>query len=211
MASQDASQPDEQHPPEQYLRAEYVVREMAEAGAARVDSLSTARILVLAAMGGGFVTVGALLSVLLAAAVSTPGPARLLEGLGFSAGFYFVILSGAVLFTEANVVLPATLLERGRLISTTPPTDVSSPNQTTIGRALRGSHARNVLADTTSGARKGGPRRTGRTPTCSWWASTVCDRVPDSQPAWIVVYMPRAKWLTTVPSGSVSTMLQNKM
>ena len=63
-------------------------------------------------MGGGFITVGALLSVLLAAAVSTPGPARLLEGLGFSAGFYFVILSGAVLFTEANVVLPATLLER---------------------------------------------------------------------------------------------------
>jgi formate transporter len=112
MASQGASQPDDHHPPEQYLRAEYVVREMAEAGATRVDSLSTARILVLAAMGGGFITVGALLSVLLAAAVSTPGPARLLEGLGFSAGFYFVILSGAVLFTEANVVLPATLLER---------------------------------------------------------------------------------------------------
>jgi formate/nitrite transporter FocA (FNT family) len=107
-----ASQPDERHPPEQYLRAEYVVGEMAKAGAERVDSLSTVRILVLAAMGGGFVTVGALLSVLVAAAVSTPGPARLLEGLGFSAGFYFVILSGAVLFTEANVVLPATLLER---------------------------------------------------------------------------------------------------
>jgi formate transporter len=112
MASQGVPLPDDQRPPEQYLRAEYVVREMADAGATRVDSLSATRILVLAAMGGGFITIGALLSVLLAAAVSTPGPARLLEGLGFSAGFFFVILSGTVLFTEANVVLPATLLER---------------------------------------------------------------------------------------------------
>jgi formate transporter len=112
MASRGDPEPDEQRPPEQYLRAEYVVREMAATGATRVDSLSTTRILVVAAMGGGFITVGALFSVLLGAGVSTPGPARLLEGLGFSAGFFFVILSGAVLFTEANVVLPAILLER---------------------------------------------------------------------------------------------------
>ena len=102
----------ESPPSEQYLRAEYVVSEMCREGAARVEALSTTRILVLAAMGGGFITVGALFSVLLGAQVSTAGPARLLEGLGFSAGFFFVILSGAVLFTEANVVLPATLLDR---------------------------------------------------------------------------------------------------
>jgi formate transporter len=35
----------------------------------------------------------------------------LLQGLGFSAGIFFVILSSAVLFTEANVILPATLLQ----------------------------------------------------------------------------------------------------
>lgn len=39
------------------------------------------------------------------------GIERLLEGIGFSAGFFFVVLSEAVLFTEANVVIPATLLE----------------------------------------------------------------------------------------------------
>jgi formate transporter len=33
----------------------------------------------------------------------------LLEGLGFSTGFFFVILAHGVLFTEANVVLPTTL------------------------------------------------------------------------------------------------------
>ena len=57
---------------------------------------------------------GALLSVLLGAGVEATGPQRLLEGLGFSAGF-FVILSGAVLFTEANVTLPAALVRRDRL------------------------------------------------------------------------------------------------
>jgi formate transporter len=47
---------------------------------------------------------------LLATGTDNPGVERLLEGLGFSAGFFFVILSGAALFTEANVVMPATAL-----------------------------------------------------------------------------------------------------
>ena len=49
-------------------------------------------------------------SVLLSAGVTAEGPHRLLEGLGFTAGFFFVILSEAVLVTELNVVLPVTLL-----------------------------------------------------------------------------------------------------
>ena len=47
---------------------------------------------------------------LLSGGVETPGPRRLLEGLGFSSGFFFVILSHAILFTEANVVMPVALL-----------------------------------------------------------------------------------------------------
>jgi formate transporter len=97
-------------PAPQYLSAEHVVGEMAEHGVRRIRSLSVVQILMLAMMGGGFVTVGALFSVLLATGVEAPGAERLLEGLGFSAGFFVVILSQAVLFTEANVVLPATLL-----------------------------------------------------------------------------------------------------
>ena len=43
-----------------------------------------------------------------------------LEGFGFSAGFFFVILSEAVLFSEANVMMPAALLEnRGRSLLAT--------------------------------------------------------------------------------------------
>jgi formate/nitrite transporter FocA (FNT family) len=78
----------------------------------RIRSLSAIQILVLGAIGGAFITVGALFSLLLGAGVRSPGPQRLLEGVGFSAGFFFVILSEAALFTEANVALPATLLRR---------------------------------------------------------------------------------------------------
>ncbi len=98
--------------PPQYLTAEHVLEEMAQFGSRRVNELTALQIVVLGCIGGGFITIGALLSMLLAAGVATPGLVRLLEGLGFSAGFFFVILSGAALFTEANVVLPATLLYR---------------------------------------------------------------------------------------------------
>jgi hypothetical protein len=53
--------------------------------------------------------------------------------------------------------VPTSWGSRGRPISMPPPTDASSPIQATDGRALRGSLARNVLADTTSGPRKGAP------------------------------------------------------
>lgn len=102
--------PDAGRPAPQYLAAELVVAEMADHGTRRLRSLSAVQILVLAMMGGAFVTVGALFSVLLAVGIRSPGAERLVEGLGFSAGFFFVILSDAVLFTEANVVLPATIL-----------------------------------------------------------------------------------------------------
>ncbi len=101
-------------PPTQYLQPERVIDAMAEFGTARVLNLSALRILLLAIIAGGFITLGALFSVLLAAGVETEGTARLLEGLGFSTGFFFVILAGAVLFTEANVVAPATLLASPR-------------------------------------------------------------------------------------------------
>jgi formate transporter len=65
---------------------------------------------VLGILAGAFITTGALFSTLLATGTDNPGVERLLEGLGFSAGFFFVILAGAALFTEANVVMPATAL-----------------------------------------------------------------------------------------------------
>lgn len=102
-------------PAPQYVDSEYVLDAMGREGDARIRSMSPLQIVVLGVVAGGFITMGALFSLLLGAGVDATGPQRLLEGLGFSAGFFFVILSGAVLFTEANVTLPATLIRLQRL------------------------------------------------------------------------------------------------
>ena len=110
-AGEAVSAPDHSHPEAQYLTSEHVIEEFYHHGLNRLENLSTSQVLVLAMMGGGFITMGALFSVLLAQGTDTAGVKLLLEGLGFSAGFFFIILSSAALFTEANVVLPATLLQ----------------------------------------------------------------------------------------------------
>lgn len=99
-------------PPRQYLSADHVLGEMCRFGSHRLEHLSPLQVLVLAMIGGGFITMGALFSLLLAEGVESAGAKRLVQGLGFSAGFFFVVLSEAALFTEANVVLPATILYR---------------------------------------------------------------------------------------------------
>ena len=109
-------------PPAQDLSSEHVIQELSRHGLHRVLDTSIPQIIVLATMGGGFIAMGALFSVLLAEQVQPLGPRYLMQGFGFSAGFFFVILSGAILFTEANVVLPSTLLQQhpkpllGRLV-----------------------------------------------------------------------------------------------
>lgn len=102
-------------PDAQYLDASRVVSGMAVFGRGRVAELTAPRIVVLALLGGGFITAGALFSVLLGTGIETAGVKKLVEGFAFSAGFFFVVLSEAVLFTEANVVLPATLLSDRRI------------------------------------------------------------------------------------------------
>jgi hypothetical protein len=101
-------------PAAQYIAPEVVLMEMGEAGAKRAMSLTAVQVLILSTMAGAFITAGALFSTLIATGTDNEGIKRLLEGFGFSVGFFLVILSGALLFTEANVELPATLLNRNR-------------------------------------------------------------------------------------------------
>ena len=70
------------------------------------------QVIVLAITGGMFVTLGALFSLLLSDGFTTPGAKLFMQGLGFSTGFFMIILSRAALFTEANVILPASYLQR---------------------------------------------------------------------------------------------------
>ncbi|GAB2756546.1 formate/nitrite transporter family protein [Nocardioides salsibiostraticola] len=101
-------------PRNQFIAPEDVMMEMAEAGAKRACRLSVPQVLVLSVMAGGFISIGALFSTLIATGTENEGVQRLLEGFGFSVGFFLVVLSGALLFTEVNVELPATLLRKQR-------------------------------------------------------------------------------------------------
>lgn len=70
--------------------------------------------LALAFMAGSFIGFGAMVSVALTVGVTPEGLSKLVLGLGFTAGFSLVILSGAALFTEVNVLLPQLFLSRLR-------------------------------------------------------------------------------------------------
>ena len=96
--------------PPSYLSPEYVIRSMYHHSARFINDISPPKVFILSIMGGSFISMGALLSVLLAAGIQSPGAARLMQGLGYSSGFFFVVLTHSVLFTEANVLLPASIL-----------------------------------------------------------------------------------------------------
>lgn len=97
-------------PPAQTLDVRQALEAMAMSSRRRLLDAPIFNVGVLAIYAGALIAAGALFSVLLSAGVETQGPRRLLEGLGFSAGFFFVILSRSALFTEINVVMPVTLL-----------------------------------------------------------------------------------------------------
>jgi formate/nitrite transporter len=93
-----------------FLDINNVVKEMSRETWQNLQGFTFLKALILSIMAGAFITFGALFSVLISAGVETTGVALLLQGFGFSVGFFMVILSGALLFSETNVVLPASLL-----------------------------------------------------------------------------------------------------
>jgi formate/nitrite transporter FocA (FNT family) len=87
--------------------------ELAEEGGQRALRRTPSEVLLLSVLAGGFITVGALFSTLIAVGAGSEGSKRLLEGFGFSVGFFLVVLTGTLLFTEVNVEMPATLFGGG--------------------------------------------------------------------------------------------------
>ncbi|TCJ26784.1 formate/nitrite transporter family protein [Halomonas sp. GDM18] len=105
---------DSPHPAAQFIASRDVAQEICRETCEHIHTLSAPRILVLATLGGAFITMGALFSILLSTGVETHGLQLLLQGIGFSVGFFLVILTGAALFTEANVILPVSALNCSR-------------------------------------------------------------------------------------------------
>eukprot|EP00761_Pharyngomonas_kirbyi_P003238 gb/GECH01003242.1/.p1 GENE.gb/GECH01003242.1/~~gb/GECH01003242.1/.p1 ORF type:complete len:443 (+),score=43.38 gb/GECH01003242.1/:1-1329(+) len=67
--------------------------------------------ILLSIVAGMFITVGAMLSIVLSADIDQKGFEELLLGIGFAVGFALVIVSGSILFTEVNVLIPVRLIK----------------------------------------------------------------------------------------------------
>lgn len=86
-------------------------------GSRRLGRLSNIDILFMSVLGGAFITVGALLSLLLTINITTPSVHFLLMGLGLSVGFLLVVLTNSALFTEANIFVPSNLYNATALVA----------------------------------------------------------------------------------------------
>ena len=102
-------------PGRQFYIPSQIVDEFGEKGRDHLNKPFRAQFL-LALTAGSFMTFGAVFSVLLAIGVEAKGIYHLLSGLGFAAGYSMVFISGAVLFTEINVLLPSYLFNKSGLM-----------------------------------------------------------------------------------------------
>ncbi|WP_328515432.1 formate/nitrite transporter family protein [Halobacillus yeomjeoni] len=102
-------------PGRQFYIPSQIVDEFGEKGRDHLDKPFRAQLL-LALTAGSFMTFGAIFSILLATGVEVKGIYHLLSGLGFAAGYAMVFISGSVLFTEINVLLPSYLFNKSGLM-----------------------------------------------------------------------------------------------
>ncbi|MFC7062869.1 formate/nitrite transporter family protein [Halobacillus seohaensis] len=102
-------------PDRQFYIPSQIIDEFGEKGRDHLNQAIGGRLL-LALTAGSFMTFGAIFSVLLAEGVETMGVYHLLSGLGFAAGYAMVFISGALLFTEINVLLPSYLFNKANLM-----------------------------------------------------------------------------------------------
>ena len=84
-----------------------MMQQMAQYGRRPLGRIKTGHIFVQALLAGGFMTLGALLSLLLAVGEVTPGVQTLLLGLGLSFAFFLVMMTNSVMFSDNYVMLPS--------------------------------------------------------------------------------------------------------
>jgi formate transporter len=97
-------------PDRQYFFPAQIVEYFIKEGKASLQITTLAQF-ILSFMAGSFIAFGALGSVLLSMGVHTTGTYNFLSGVGFAIGYAMVFLSGSILFTEINVLLPSYILQ----------------------------------------------------------------------------------------------------
>ncbi|WP_042225370.1 formate/nitrite transporter family protein [Oceanobacillus manasiensis] len=98
-------------PERQFLFPTQIMQSFSDKGKEHLDTNTPSRF-VLSLKAGSFMTFGAVFSILLAIGVDAKGLTYILQGLGFTAGYLMVFMSQSVLFTEVNVLLPTSYLQR---------------------------------------------------------------------------------------------------
>lgn len=98
-------------PARQYFLPSQIVKTFAEKGKDHLERNVLAQF-ILSLKAGAFMTFGAVFSILLVIGIQAKGAGYLLSGLGFATGYAMVFLTGAILFTEVNVLLPTYLFQR---------------------------------------------------------------------------------------------------
>ncbi|AKG04848.1 MULTISPECIES: formate/nitrite transporter family protein [Salimicrobium] len=111
----EASEEKIDRPGRQFYIPSQIVDEFGEKGRDHLNKKPRAQFL-LALTAGSFMTFGAVFSILLAIDIQAEGLFYLMSGLGFAAGYAMVFISGAVLFTEVNVLLPSYLFNKKGLM-----------------------------------------------------------------------------------------------
>lgn len=100
---------DSQYPNRQYYFPEQIIESFILKGKETQQTTRRAQF-ILSLMAGAFISFGALASVLLSMDIKIDGYYHLLSGIGFAIGYAMIFLSGSILFTEINVLLPSYIL-----------------------------------------------------------------------------------------------------
>ncbi|MDN4524324.1 formate/nitrite transporter family protein [Fictibacillus fluitans] len=103
-------------PERQYFFPAQIVESFIEKGKESLQTSYMAQF-ILSSLAGAFIAFGALGSVLLTMQVDSQGVMNLLAGVGFTIGYAMVFLSGSILFTEVNILLPSYIMQSNYWIS----------------------------------------------------------------------------------------------
>ncbi len=114
MTESDTKQQNNQEvhkPSRQYFIPSQIVHSFSQKGRDHLNRKMPSQF-ILSLQAGAFMAFGAAFSILLSMGIDIKGLSHLMAGLGFATGYAMVFLSGAVLFTEVNVLLPSYLFQK---------------------------------------------------------------------------------------------------
>ncbi len=106
----DEEKSEVEQPARQFFIPSQIIETFSEKGKDHLETNLPSQF-VLSLKAGSFMTFGAVFSILLILGIHQEALTFLLSGLGFATGYAMVFISGAILFTEVNVLLPSYLFQ----------------------------------------------------------------------------------------------------